>query len=295
MRPPSRLTEFDPQRLGRMYNNRDLVPDHAAYFERWRAASAALRAGADCELDVAYGESASEQLDVFRTAAARAPVLVFIHGGWWRSLDKADHSFVAPAFTHGGVCVVVPNYALCPAVTIPDIVLQMVRALAWTWRHVARFGGDPRRITLAGHSAGGHLASLLLNCDWRAVGDDLPADLVTRALSVSGVYDLEPIMHTPFLQQDLRLTHAQVRRASPAWQRPRDRRRLYAAVGAAESAEFVRQQQLLRECWGERSVPVSERLPGLNHFDVVDALADPRHRLHAMARDLLEEGGAGGA
>jgi arylformamidase len=97
-----------------------------------------------------------------------APVVIFIHGGYWRSLDKMDHSFVVPPFTAQGACVLVPNYALCPAVTIPDIAMQMVKATAWAYRNVHRFGGDPSRISVIGHSAGGHLAAMLLTCDWQA-------------------------------------------------------------------------------------------------------------------------------
>ena len=147
-------------------------------------------------------------------------MLVFIHGGYWRSLDKSDHSFIAPAFNARGVCVVMPNYALCPGtaarpVRIADIALQMVRALAWTWRHVAAHGGDPARITVAGHSAGGHLAAMLLGCQWQAVAPDLPARLVRNALSMSGLYDLRPMRRTPFLADSLRLTRGRRRAAEP--------------------------------------------------------------------------------
>src|SRR6185436_17236466 len=119
------------------------------------------------ELDLAYGDSPGQRLDVFPAPQPDAPVLVFIHGGYWRALDKSDHSFVAPPFTAAGVCVVIPNYDLAPAVTVPQITLQVVRAVAWTWKHIARFGGDPGRITVAGHSAGGQLATMMLACLWR--------------------------------------------------------------------------------------------------------------------------------
>lgn len=289
------MTGLDPQWLDRMYNNRALVPEHGRHFAHWAAASAEARSRTPCEPDLAYGEGPLQTLDVFPSQTAPgpggAPVLVFIHGGYWRSLDKADHSFIAPAFTAAGTCVVIPNYTLCPAVTIPQITLQMVQALAWTWRHVSRFGGDPRRITVVGHSAGGHLAAMLLTCRWKAVDPRLPSSLLKNALSISGLYDLEPLRHTPFIRQDLRLTPAQVRQASPARlpapRVSRGRGGLAAVAGGDESEEFLRHNQLIREAWGARAVPVCEALPGLNHFSVLEGLVDPVHRLHAIARDLL--------
>lgn len=280
-------THPDSAWLESMYNNRVLVPEHARHLAQWAADSARVRAGRRPKLDMAYGDGLKETLDVFPAASSQpAPVLVFLHGGYWRALDKSDHSFLAPAFTRQGICVVVPNYALCPAITVPGIVMQMVNALAWTWRHVDRFGGDPSRITVAGHSAGGHLAAMMLACQWRRVGKDLPQDLVRNALSISGLYELEPLRHTPFLK-DLHLTAADARRASPALMPPPAQGALYSVAGGDESAEFLRHNALIQQAWGRERVPVSEDLPGLHHFSVLEALADPRHRLHRLALELL--------
>jgi arylformamidase len=289
-------TCLDPAWLDRQYNNRALVPEHAAHFERWATKSAQARQALPCLLDVAYGHGLGETLDVFpaqrKPGQPAAPVLVFIHGGYWRSLDKADHSFLAPTFVKQGACVVVPNYALCPAVTIPQIALQMTQALAWVVRSIGAHGGDPSRITVMGHSAGGHLAAMLLACDWAKVGADLPTALVKNALSISGVFDLEPLRHTPFLRDALRLTTQQVRQASPAgFPAPSvvdGRGTLVSVAGANESEEFVRQNALIQQAWGTEVVPVCEALPGLNHFSVLEALVKPGHRLHRLASALLK-------
>ncbi len=272
--------------LEAQYNLRARHPDHEEEFARWRTASALVHRIESCRRDVRYGDGAGETLDLYPTPHAKAPVLVFIHGGYWRSLDKAEHAFIAPSFTAAGALVAMPNYALCPAVGIEHIALQMTRALAWVFRNAALYGGDPQRIIVAGHSAGGHLAAMLLSCRWKEVDPELPTQLVAGAMSISGVYDLEPLRLAPFLQADLRLTTTAVRRLSPAFF-PRPRRPLHVAVGGGESHEFQRQMALIRDQWGPTSVPVCETIPAVNHYTILHDLASPRGRLHGLALRLL--------
>jgi arylformamidase len=306
------MAKLDSHWLNSMYNNRLLVPAFPQHLLRWEQASVAARAGEICQLDLLYGTGQNESLDIFvankkvMAGSGRAPVLVFLHGGYWRSLDKKDFSFVAPAFTQAGTCVVIPNYALCPGepgqpVTIPDIVLQSVKTLVWVYRHIAQYGGDPSRITVVGHSAGGHLAAMLAACVWQAVAADLPVKLVKNFLSLSGLFELETIAKTPYLQDSLKLTAAQVKKSSPAWlPAPKidavrtveaaksARGQLYSVCGGDESAEFLRHNALIQNAWGKTAVPLAEPQPGLNHFSILEALIQPGQRLNRLAIELIE-------
>jgi arylformamidase len=270
------------------YNARLAIPEHPEIFRRWAEQGAAARARLGGQLNIAYGASEHETLDWFPAPHSRG-MLVLIHGGYWRSLDKADHSFVATPFVDAGAMVVVPNYSLCPAVTVDTIALQSAQALAWVHRNAARYGADAARLVVVGHSAGGHLAAMLLACDGRRLAPDLPPRLVRRAVSISGLYDLAPIAATPSLQVDLRLTPEVIARASPvrfaapagAW--------LASVVGALESEEFLRQNRSIRERWGSVVVPVCEELPGRNHFNVLDELVESQGALHRRVVQWLNE------
>lgn len=287
--------DADPAWLDAQYNNRARVPEAVQILAHWADASAAVRARLPHQADVPFGPEPGDRLDVFPPVPAvgqedGAPVLVFIHGGYWRALDKSDHSFVAEPFARAGALVLVPNYDLCPRVTIASIALQCTRAVAWAWHHAADHDGNPRRIAVVGHSAGGHLAAMMACCDWSRVDPALPADPLRGVLSISGLFDLDPVRRTPFLRADLPMAEDDVPRISPA-RFPAPRGPVYACVGADESEEFIRQNGLLRERWGDAVVPVSEALPGFNHFTVLEDLVSPQGRLHALAWQLMERGG----
>jgi arylformamidase len=276
----------DPAFLSREYNNRELFPDYARHFARWQESSARARGTMTCYLDRAYGPSPAETLDIFPARKGDGSVLVFIHGGYWRSLDKKDFSFLAPAWVDAGVSLVVVNYGLAPAVTVERIVQQMLAASAWVYRHAEEYGMDEERLFVSGHSAGGHLAAMMLAALWPVYERSLPKDLYKGALAVSGVYDLRPLAQVDWLQGDLRLDEATALKLSPAFLPPATRAPLALAVGGLESSEFKRQNALLAQRW--KSVLAQDvPMPGRDHFTVVDGLAERANPLFAATRRVM--------
>jgi arylformamidase len=270
----------------REYNLRALVPEYPVIFSRWAAQGEATRRLHACLLDLAYGDEPAERLDIFPAREEPSPLLIFIHGGYWRSMDKSDFSWIAPNFVQHGVTVALINYGLAPDTPMEDIVRQTLAAIAWLYRKAERYGIDRGRISLCGHSAGAHLAALSMAALWNVYAQDLPADLVKGALAISGVYDLEPLLHAPFLNVDLKLDRDRAARLSPLHYPARPGARLITAVGGAETIEFARQNALIGQQWRSnrvRDVP----MPGCNHYEVIDALPDPASPLFDAALDLI--------
>lgn len=269
------------------YDARAGIPDHAHIFTRWKKDSAHVRRTHAGLYDLHFGEAAEERLDLFPARRAGAPLLVFIHGGWWRSLDKADFSFVAPAYLQAGFSVALPNYTLAPAANIEEIVRQQLRALMWLYRHADDYDFDRERIVVAGHSAGGHLAAMMLAARWPLLASDLPIDLVKGGVLMSGLYDLEPVRHAAFVNVDLKLEQKHVAPLSPAWMTPAHAAPFVTAVGALESSEFQRQNRLIGEQWrGSHHADVT--LPGINHLTICDEFGREGSPLCAATLGLLQ-------
>jgi arylformamidase len=265
---PHAGARMTPEEVERGYNNRAAVPDHPAWFARFAAASQEAIAALSPRLDVRYGRGAKETLDLFLPSGTPRGTLAFIHGGYWRSLDKAEHAFVAPAFVAQGLAVANINYDLCPAVTVADIVAQATRAIALLDRDSTRLGlAGP--LVVAGHSAGGHLATMAVSTSAAAYGTD--AHPVRAALSLSGVHDLTPLLLSS-MNADLRLDLDAARASSPALLRPATSAPVAIVVGADETSEFLRQSDLLFGAWPANrpaGMPAPLRVPGRHHFNVV--------------------------
>lgn len=269
------------------YNARAGIPEHATIFTRWQRDSARVRRGHLALLDLHFGEAAEERLDFFPAPHAGAPLLVFIHGGWWRSLDKSDFSFLVPAWLSAGYSVALTNYTLAPAASIAEMVMQQLRGLAWLYRHAEHYEFDRERIAVAGHSAGGHLAAMMLAAHWQVYGADLPADLVKAGVLMSGLYDLDAVRHASFVNRDLKLAPEHVEALSPAGMQLQRHVPFISAVGGEESEEFQRQTRLLGERW-KASRAAEVPLPGVNHLTICDEFADPRSPLFRQAKALLD-------
>jgi arylformamidase len=267
--------DFDQATLDAQYNLRAACPDHPQFFARWAAASAAVRRRLPCRLDLAYGPAPREQLDFFPAAVNPAPLLVFFHGGYWQAMDKSDFSFIATAFHQRAIATALVNYTLAPAAPIGAMVDESRAALAWLVHHAPSLGIDPGRIGIAGHSAGGHLAAMLMLTDWAGCG---LADPVRLACAVSGIFDLAPI-RLSYLNRILKLRATDAVSLSPARLLPRNplpAGQLLLAVGGGETAEFHRQQAEFAALWRSRGAPpLIVDLPRDHHFSIVDRLAEP--------------------
>jgi len=268
------------------YNNRARVPEHAEIFARWIRDAELYRADTlkdgRAELGLAYGETPRQYLDLFHAqagAAAAAPLALFIHGGYWRSLDPSMFSHMARGLNARGITVAVAGYDLCPVVTIADIIEQMRRACLFLWQRL------DRPMFVVGHSAGGHLAAAMVGTDWPSLYPKAPADLAPAGYAISGLYDLTPLLGVS-ANQDLRLTAESVRAVSPAfWPLPRART-LDSVVGALESSEFRRQSQLIVQAWQGAGKMRYEEIAGTNHFTVIDPLTDPQSAMVARIAEL---------
>ena len=283
---------YDQAQLDAQYNNRAMVPDFADFLARGTEASEQARRNLNCALDQSYGSGARQRLDIFPAAESGAPIHLFIHGGYWRALDKEDFCYPAPAFVEAGITFIAIEYPLAPRATMDEIVDSVRAACAWVGRNAQRFDGDPRLITVSGHSAGGHLAAMMLATDWTAFSDGeepLPADFLRGACAISGLYDLEPI-RLCYLNSDVRLDPEMALRNSPIHQSPKRAGPLILTVGALESDEYHRQQDALASAWQAAGLEVQAMdLEGLHHFSIVERLADPESPLFQTIRGQISK------
>jgi arylformamidase len=272
-----------PGFLDGQYNPRTQVPEFADFFARWKRDARQVRTQMRARLDLPYGPAPAERLDFFPAAGTSNPLLVFLHGGYWRALDKDDFSWVAPPYVGAGISVAVINYGLLPATALMEIVAQVRRACAWLHHNARALDVDAGRIVCSGHSAGGHLTAMMIATDW----PEFPRRLLSGAVTISGLFDLEPLARAEFLRNDLRLDQALTRALSPVFLPWRNDVPIVRAVGEHESSEFHRQSRLIAERWSLACARELIDVPGCNHLSVCDAFADTGSALFQATRELL--------
>ena len=279
---------FTADDLDREYNNRRKVPDYQLYYDDWEARSRSFRQSAQrAHLDIPFGPGEFENLDLFLPDASDAPLHIYIHGGYWQWMYKESFSFLGKAFVEAGAAFAAINYALCPSVTMDDLIQQVRAACAFLYREAPQFGYSPDKLHVSGHSAGGQLTAMMLATDWQAFGAKLPPDLIKSGLSISGIFDLEPLRHHE-IGVALQLDEAAARRLSPLYLAPAAKAPFVLAVGGEEGNEFNRQSQAMADAWEKQGMPMEMMiLPGKNHFSVLNALTDPADVLLPRALALM--------
>ncbi|MGI9371095.1 MAG: alpha/beta hydrolase [Hyphomicrobiales bacterium] len=263
-------TNTAPSSMEAEYNNRARVPDHQDIIDSWQKQSSDWRAAsASAELDIPYGTSARQQVDIFHPVNNKAgPIVMFIHGGYWQALGRESFSHMARGANLNGLTVAVPSYDLCPTVSVSDIIRQMQECCLFLWQRYRR------RIVVCGHSAGGHLAACMMATDWRSIDPNTPPLLAAGALPISGLFELEPLVSTS-INDGLNLTVDTARAASPALWAPPSGLKMVVAVGGDESSEYLRQANQFAHSWHKQGVAALARiLKGENHFTVISSLAE---------------------
>ncbi|MGE0626598.1 MAG: alpha/beta hydrolase [Hyphomicrobiaceae bacterium] len=269
------------------YNNLARVPEYPQIHAQLLKDSAAAREVMSGELDIPYGDTPRERYDLFtaKQTSGKAPLAVFIHGGVWQRGDRKDYSLYARELAAKGVDVAMPSHTLCPQATVAQIYDELRRFMKALWEKTGRHP------TVVGHSVGGAMAAAMLATDWSAQGG-VPADLVRSAYAISGVFEIEPYVHTSY-NKAVGLDVESARAASPAlWPPPPKDRVFVAAVGGSESREFLRQSIDQAARWSAAGVKAEcVVIPGANHFTVLDDLTRPEsamlHRIKNLAKDAL--------
>lgn len=272
--------DYDQAALDDQYNNRKRAPDFATFIQEWEQRSEQFRQRVNYVADVAYGPHPRERLDIFPAAGGPAPTLVFFHGGYWQSFSRDTFHFVVEDFVKEGITAVCVNYPLGPEASMDGIVASCRSSLAWLYRHLAQHGGDPEKIYIAGHSAGGHLVAMLMATDWPGLAAELPRDLIKGGCAISGLFDLIPIQRS-YVNDKLGMDEAMADRNSPLRLAPSCDSPLIVSVGELESEEYHAQSSDFAVAWSKQGAPVTElTLSEANHFTVLEHLSAAEADLH---------------
>lgn len=280
--------QYDQESLDTQYNNRLHVPEYADYFNRWELLSRDTEQKLPVIKDVPYGNLQRERLDIYPSLQPQSKTLIFLHGGYWQMLDKAMFQFIANGFHSYGVTNVLLTYPFAPEVSIEQIVLSCREAIKWLYRNVSAFNGDPNQMYVAGHSAGGHLAAMLMATDWKLFDPGLPTNMLKGTCAISGLFNLVPI-HLSNINKVLKMSMETAKCNSPVSLEPSNSCPLIIAVGEAETAEFNDQSKEIYTCWKNKGIDTQLlQLPGQNHYSIAETIVDPKSSLHQALRKLMK-------
>lgn len=283
------MTQALSQELEEQYNFRARRPDYATAVEPdWVRRSEEFRQYAEGVLNLKYGSRARECLDFFPSGRPNSPILVYFHGGYWQRGDKSLYSFVAEPFLEQGIHVALVSYDLCPTVRLSHITQQARCAVAWIHDHAAELGGSRDQLFVTGHSAGGHITARLMGTDWGRIAPTLPPDLIKGGIPISGLFDLRPLMSTT-INANLGLDTAEAHTESPLLHPMPSHAPQLVVCGGAET-EHLRRQTDDYVCRFSSATRAMERydVPGCDHFDVVNALADANSELFRKVVALVK-------
>ena len=263
---------FRQDELEYQYNPRVSVPEFPELAKIRAAQARKVRDTANSWLNLPYGSSPREMLDIYAADKPNGAVLVYIHGGYWRSGSKEDNCNFVPTFTKRGATVVLVEYDLCPQVTVTDIVRQTRSSIGWVYKNIKPYGGDPTKLFVSGHSAGGHLTAMVLAHDWAKEG--LPTDLIKGAVVTSGVYDLDMVIEIS-VQEQVRMTSEIARQNNPFLHPPRVKCPLIVAVGGAEPKGWQQMSEDYFNYCKQHGMPVEYLVePDANHYTISEHLLD---------------------
>jgi arylformamidase len=275
--------QYNQQELDLQYNNRFHVPDFEKYLNRGESLSRQAEKKYKPVKDLAYGDSPRECLDIFPSPNPGSKTLIFIHGGYWQRLDKSLFHFVADSFINYGITTVLINYLLAPAAKMDRIVLSCRKAVSWVYKNIAQWNGDPDQIYIAGHSAGAHLATMLITNE----GNQSKQNFIKGICAISGLYNLIPIQLSN-INDAIQMDKEMAIRNSPVFMNPAESCSLLLTVGDEETTEFKDQSSELHNKWKNKIQSVKlETIPGLNHFSIIDSVYETDSVLHQSICKLM--------
>lgn len=280
--------EYDKELLDRQYNNRLNAPDHEIHIERWERLSRKAEKEYSVIKDIQYGEDSHEKLSIFPSQQLNAKTLVFIHGGYWYKQVASDFYLIAEAFREYGFTTVLIDYPLMPDYSMSQLVLSCRKAILWLSQHLPKYNSNPDQIYVSGHSAGAHLAVMLMTTKWSHFNPLLKQNIIKGVCAISGLYNLIPIQLC-YVNEILKMDRETALLNSPVQLLPETHCPLVLAVGASETAEYLSQSSELSDRWTKQitSIELIE-IVGLNHFSILETMLNPSSALHKAMCHLME-------